>query len=300
MLTVLAAMRPFHGSIGSVQLNAVRSWLSLGPSVRVVAVDDEEGTTPSALAGLPVTVVREVARSGMGAPRLDDLLRIGARQATGDQIAFITADVLLPPNFRDVAASIHRLMHGRDYFAAGSRFDLTRPADLDFTRADWHDALMAAVRQHGRPHGHTALDLWLFPSSFDWKAPPMPIGRGGMDGWAVWRVRAAGIPFIDFSHDVVLVHQHHERPARRDPRYREEFMECRSHFPSMAKDAMSMLDANWLLVDGALRRPRGARRWHAALSLVRPYRWLIGLRRRWLYPQLYAGQPDFIVGEKSE
>ena len=138
----------------------------------------------------------------------------------------------------------------------------------------------------GRPHGHTALDLWVYPKSLRWDAPPMPIGRGGMDGWAVWKMRTAGVSVIDFSEDITLVHQYHDRPARRDPLFHEEFLECLRLFDSMVENAMSLLDADWMLVNGRLQRPKGLRRIHSALSLFPPWRFLIGQRRRLLSPYL--------------
>ena len=116
----------------------------------------------------------------------------------------------------------------------------------------------------------------------------MPIGRGGMDGWAVWKMKQSGVSFIDFSADVTLVHQYHDRPARRNPLYAEEFRECLRLFEGMPENAMSLLDADWVLVNGRLQRPKGLRRIHAALSQFRPWRFMIGQRRRLKLPHLYG------------
>lgn len=288
MITVFSAMRPFVGSIGQVQQNAVRSWLSVRPRCQVVLIDDEEGTTPAAVAGLGVDVVREVKRSRLGAPLLDDLLRVGAEAARGDLMAFNTADVLLPGNFASLALDCHRLMDGRDYFASGARVDLLRPVAIDFDRPDWFGTVQSAVKSVGKPRGHTALDLWVYPKSLRWDAPPMPIGRGGMDGWAVWRTKTSGTPFIDFTHDMLLVHQFHDRAARGNPLYQQEFLECLRLFETMAEDAMTLLNADWLLVNGRLQRPTGFRRLHSLLSSYRPYRFLIGQHRRMRLPQKYG------------
>ena len=131
MITIFSAMRPFVGSIGRVQLSAIRSWLSLEPECQVVLVDDEEGTTPQAVADLDVEVIKDVKRSRLGAPLLDDLLRVGADAARFDLLAFNTADVLLPPNFVHVTTALHQLMDGRNFFASGSRFDLLERIEFE-------------------------------------------------------------------------------------------------------------------------------------------------------------------------
>jgi len=288
MITIYSAMRPFHGTIGEVQLNAIRSWIAISPKCQVVLIEDEEGTSRGATNGLDVAVVDGVRRSGMGAPLLDDVLRVGRENAQHEILAFITADVLLPPGFPEAVSNMRRAIGPREFFAIGARIDLSEPVKFDFGRPDYFCAVHDAIARHGRPHGHTALDLWVYPATLDFQAPPMPIGRGGMDGWAVWSLKRRGVQVIDFTHDVTLVHQHHERPARRNPRYLDEFRECLRLFESMPENAMSLLDADWLLIDGKLRRPTGLRRLHAAMSFFRPYRYLVGRRRRFNLPELYG------------
>ena len=288
MITIFSPMRPFHGTIGEVQRSAIRSWLSIRPACEVLLVDDEEGTTAAATNDLGVRVLHGVERSPMGAPLLGDLLRVGAAEASHPVLAYITADVLLPPNFADVVMALDRLMADRAYFAIAGRYDMLVPFSLDFDASNWFSSLQAALQTHGRKHRHTALDLWVYRREFDVNAPPMPIGRGGTDGWAVWSMRRQGIPVVDLSDEVLLVHQHHDKPARKDPRFNGELRECVRLFESMAEDAMSLLDANWLFSEGRLRRPRGLRRLHAAMSLFRPYRFLLGLRRRYQQPHIYG------------
>jgi hypothetical protein len=115
MITIFSPMRPFHGQIGEVQRNAVRSRLSVRPACEVLLVDDEEGTTPDAVRDLSVRVIREVKRSAMGAPLLDDLLRVGAEHASYRVLAYVTADVLLPPNLAEVALSLDSIMGRRQF-----------------------------------------------------------------------------------------------------------------------------------------------------------------------------------------
>jgi hypothetical protein len=287
MFTIFSPMRPFHSDIGVVQINAIRSWLAL-PDSEVIIVDDEEGTTTEATHHLPVTVVADVQRSRLGAPLLGDLLCVGAAHARHDMLAYITADVLLPPNTAEVIQRCRQLMDGKPFLAVAGRFDLLQPVSIPFDEEDWFESVKSAVRLHGRAHGHTAIDLWVYPRDLDLAAPPFPIGRGGTDGWVVWDMKRRSIPVIDLSPELMMVHQFHSKPARKSPLFHEELIECVDLFPTMARDAMTLLDADLVMSGGVLRQPVGLRRLHAAMSFFGPYRALIGLRRRLGLPHIYG------------
>ncbi len=287
MITIFSPMRPFHGNIGEVQLNAIRSWLAIRPACEVILVDDEEGTTPAATAGLEVTIIREVKRSRLGAPLLDDLLRTAAKFARHEIMAYITADVLMSPNSGTEILRCHQLMQGRPYLAVCARVDMLQPLTIDFDRPDWFEEVKAAARTHGKPHGHTALDLWVYPRSLDFNCPPFPIGRCATDGWVVYKARREGIPVVNVTSAIMLIHQLHDRPATRSPLFYEEQLECVYLFENMGENAMSLLDADWVYRHGEIRRPSGLARLHSLMSFFRPYRFLVAQRRKIRAPHLY-------------
>lgn len=279
-------MRPFAGDIAEVQLNAIRAWMEIRPACEIILFDDEEGTTREATRALGVRVITEVKRSRLGAPLLDSLLQTAAREAKGDILAYNTADVLLPPDFAVKASRCHELMRGRPYLAAAARWDMASPFSIPFDRPDWWEAVKSAVQTNGRPHGHTALDLWVYPREFELPVPPFPIGRCGTDSWVVYWARREKIPVIDMTDELLLVHQFHSRPAKRNPLFFEEQLECVRLFDNMAENAMTLLDADWVFSEGKIERPRGLRRLHANMSFFRPYRRLIALRRERRVPYL--------------
>ena len=287
-ITIFSPMRPFQGNIGEVQLNAIRCWLALRPKCEVIVFDDEEGTTLKATHGLDIKVVEDVRRSRLGAPLLDDLFRLARIHATRDILAYNTADVLLPADFAPKIAHCHHLMAGKSYMAIGSRVDMTRPMYIDFDKPDWFEQVRVEVATAGVAHGHTAGDLWVYPKSFDMAPPPFPIGRHLTDGWAIYSARCRRIPVIDLTAEILLVHQVHDRPAKRNPLFHEEQLECVRLFANAAENALSVIDADWVYNEGHIRRPLGLRRIHAAMSLFRPYRWLVGRRRKRKLPHLYC------------
>jgi len=285
-------MRPFHGRIAEVQLNAIQSWLAAKPACEILLVEDEEGTTAKAVRGLGCKVLTEVKRSRLGAPLLDDLLRIGREHASGDIMAFITADIVAQSNLTEIAESCHSQMDGRPYLAVAGRVDLLRPVDCDSTADDWFEQLRAATKIHGRPHGFSAIDLWVYPKSWHIDPPPFPIGRGGTDNWVVYKARTARVPVVDITPDLLLIHQWHDKPARKSPLFREEFYECVRLFDNISENAMSLLDADLVFRHGRLGRPTGFRRVHSSMSLFRPYRRLLARFRRFKMPHVYCVDSD--------
>src|SRR4051812_25776980 len=137
MMTIFAAVRPFRGQVADLQRNAIRSWLAIRPACEVVLIEDEEGTTVRAVAGLDVKIVSGVRRSGLGVPLFDSFLEAGAENAAGDVLLCTTADVLLAPHSATVVASIHRAMQGREYFLVAGRYNLARPVTPDFADPRW-------------------------------------------------------------------------------------------------------------------------------------------------------------------
>lgn len=287
MITIFSPMRPFQGNIGEVQLNAVRCWLALRPRCEILLFNDEENTTAEATRGLDVRVIADVKRSRLGAPLLDDMFRIAREQASHGILAYNTADVLLPADFQPKVIACHALMGGRPYMAVGSRVDMTRAMQIDFSSPDWYNKLLAEVAAAGVPHGHTAGDLWVYPRDFDMHPPPFPIGRHLTDGWAIYNARRHRIPVIDLTSEILLVHQLHDRSAKKSPLFFEEQLECVRLFENAAENALSVIDADWIFSGGRLRRPAGLRGVRSALSLFRPYRWLVGQRRKRRLPQFY-------------
>jgi len=290
VITIFAPMRPFRGETAQLQLNTVRSWLATTPACEVILAEDEEGTTRQAVSGLGVRVVDGVRRAASGVPLFDSFVEQGIAHARGDIVVCSTADVLVPPDFTAVIEAAAGAFDGGDYFLAAGRHDLRRPLQVDFDAPDWFARVHRAVRAEGQRAGHQYVDLWAHPRRLPFRPPPLPMGRYGTDGWAVYEMKRRGIPVVDISDSVCLVHQPHPRAASDDPGFLRECREVVRLFDGMAEHAMSLLDADWLWRDDRLVRPTGLRRLHAAMSLFPPYRSMVGLRRRLRLPHLYGAE----------
>jgi hypothetical protein len=91
----------------------------------------------------------------------------------------------------------------------GRRWDLDITASLDFSRPNW----AADLRQEAVGQGNmrmNELDYFLFPRGVYQGIPPLIIGRVYWDYWMVWKARSLGLPVVEASPRVVVIHQNHE------------------------------------------------------------------------------------------
>jgi hypothetical protein len=59
-------------------------------------------------------------------------------------------------------------------------------------------------------HPSTGIDYFAFPRKLRWSLPPFAVGRPGWDNWLICRARELGVPVIDATQAVMVVHQNHD------------------------------------------------------------------------------------------
>ena len=207
-LTVFATPKPFRDQFARIQRNAIRSWAALGPSVEVVIVGDDEGTS-EVCAELGLRHVPEVARSPKNVPLLDDLWGIGQAVATSPWCVFANADIALTDDLVPAVRAVADAIEGR-FLVIGQRVDLDLDEELDTTSACWSATLRDRARTQGRLNSPLWVDWFAFPRGQYPTLPPFVIGRPGYDHWLVWHTLERGIPVIDATDAVLAVHQHHD------------------------------------------------------------------------------------------
>lgn len=203
MLTVFTIPKPFADRIAEVQLNALRSWVSLRDNVQVVLLGDEEGVAEAALE-CGADHLPALARNEHGTPRLDDAFGQVDRVARHPLRCFVNADVLL---LADLSAAVQRAVAVAPRFLMiGRTIELT--AVLPPEVAD-PGRLRARACAEGLPRGAAALDYFVFQAGLFGELPPFLVGRACFDNWLVWRARQEG-PVIDASRAVLAIHQSHD------------------------------------------------------------------------------------------
>ncbi len=87
LVTILAMPKPFDGHIGVIQRNAIKSWTKLEPRPDIFLFGEEDGTAEIA-AELHIGNLRDIQRSDLGTPLLNDLLQ-RARASCADSVALL-------------------------------------------------------------------------------------------------------------------------------------------------------------------------------------------------------------------
>lgn len=207
MLTIFTAPKPFtNPHIAMIQRNAIRSWLELGPEVRVVLIGQEEGLAEAA-AELGAAWLPEVRRNASGTPLIPSIFQL-AREYTGSPyLAYVNADIILLPDF--IESTFKIAAQTKDFLAVGQRWDLDVREPLDFS-LDWQTRLRADCAARGRLHPRGGSDYFIFPRHCFTDIPEMAVGRAGWDNWMFFKARWEGWHVIDASTDIQIIHQDHD------------------------------------------------------------------------------------------
>lgn len=251
MISFLAVPKPFTGHIGTIQRNAISSWLHVAPDVQIILFGEESGTADAA-AATGAHHVRQVRRSPHGAPLLDDIFRDAARLAVHDTLCFVNADIMFRGNVASAAATAATMS---PFLMIGESVDVPVRIPLAFDRPDWRSHLPLGETNRGP----LALDFFFFSRKLFQQMPPFALGRARFDNWLVWRALSQGAAVIDATRSLDAIHQRHDyshlrggrREAYRGPDARNNQalagLWCYLHLHSV-------LDAPFVLSPEGLRR----------------------------------------------
>ena len=205
-LTILAMPKPFRGHIGIIQRNAITSWTKLQPRPEILLFGTEEGAAECA-ADLGLVHIPEVARNQHGTPLLADLFAQAEKRTTHDTLAYVNADIILPTAF---TAGVEKTRQAfPNFLAVGRRTNLNVREPIDFSNG-WEAELQERTRREGQLESYTGIDFFVFRRGTYRDVPPLVIGRVWFDQWCIKYARKKGLPVIDLTPFVPIVHQLHD------------------------------------------------------------------------------------------
>jgi hypothetical protein len=207
-LTIFTTPKPFVGDTAVQQRNAIRSWQALGESVSVLLLGDDGGAAEVA-DELGIDLIADVDRGKYPFPLIRSLFGTAHRSSRSDLLCYVNADIILMPDFLRAIESIPY----RAFLVLGQRWDLDLREPIQFGDPMWTTDLRARVRRHGKLHGVTGMDYFAYPHGLVESLPSFVVGRVMWDNWLVFHARTRGIPVIDITSDVVVVHQNHHHLA---------------------------------------------------------------------------------------
>ena len=280
VLTIFSAPKPFtNPHIATIQRNAIRSWLELGPQVEVILIGEETGLA-EATAELGVKHLPDVRRNPEGTPLVSSIFDLARQNSTSPLLAYVNADIILLPDFLQAAQQVADLQ--KNFLIVGQRWDLDVRKLLDFS-AGWQVQLWQDVQSRGRRHAPTGSDYFIFPRPCFADMPEFAIGRAGWDNWMIYAARRSGWACVDASDSVQIIHQDHDYShlPGNQPHYKlpETFENIRLAGGRLT--IFNLPDADKRLVDGKLLPARRtlARFWRELeiFPLIRLHSYRLGL-----------------------
>lgn len=205
MLTIFATPKPFRGHDGVIQTNAIRSWALLQPACEIILFGDDEGTAVVA-SEFGIRHIPDVECNEYGTPLVSSLFNTAQNLASHDSICYVNADIILMSDFMRAV----RQLEERPSLIIGRRWDLDLEEYLDFNNTDWETQLRTRLAKEGKLHGVWGVDYFLFRRGMYRDIPPFAIGRYAWDNWLIFKARSLGLPVIDATQVITVVHQNHD------------------------------------------------------------------------------------------
>jgi hypothetical protein len=267
-ITFFTAPKAFEGHIGTIQSNAIRSWLTAAAEVQVLMLGDEPGMKEAAQA-LGVQRLDVDAHARSGAPKVAAVFQAAQRAAIHPVLCYLNADILLVEDFQP---AVDRVAGGLGRFLlVGQRWDLDVTESLSL-EPGWQIEMRRRVQASGRLHRPVGSDYFGFPKGQYDDMPDLVIGRAGWDNWMIFDARRRRIPTIDASRSILVVHQNHDyrHLPGGAPHYRHPESMQNLRAAGGRETVFRLADTDWRLDGDTLRRKHFSewtypRRWEAGL-----------------------------------
>jgi len=282
MITIFTIPKPFKGSIGIIQRNAIKSWLKLFPKCEVILFGDDEGVLETARE-LGILHVPNIEKTELGTPLLNSAINLAQKLSKNEILIYLNADIIL---MSDLTPAIKKVKNS-NFLISGQRWDIEVNKEIDFNDSNWEKNLREQANKKGKLHGSSGMDYCIFPRSLPSiiQMPAFAVGRPGWDNWLIYRTRFLKIPVINATEAITVIHQSHDyshSPWGRGekvigPEY-ERNIKLAGGFAKM----MTLMDADWVLTKKGLEKPAFPRRFFSTISLFYPWRLVLALKRQLL------------------
>ncbi|GHT02656.1 hypothetical protein AGMMS50276_32650 [Synergistales bacterium] len=182
--------------------------MALTPKPEVILFGDDPGVAETA-AELGVRHIPDIEKTESGVPLFSDAVLKGQKYASANVVAYVNSDIIL---FDDFTRAIDKCLEKRwsRYLLTGRRLDMDIKEPVDFFNPEWRVELRGRALNDGNWASPMAKDYFVFPNGMFKEMPPFAIGRPAFDNWMISSAVFNGIPAVDLSDDVLIVHQNHD------------------------------------------------------------------------------------------
>ena len=260
VLTIFSAPKAFRGHVGIIQDNAIRSWSRLRPAPKIILFGAESETGDVAQR-MQIDLVPDVAQNAHGTPLLSDMFSRADSMAAGDVLAFVSADIILGQSLIEATRIV--ASWSNNFLLVAQRRDVDVRESLDFDTAP--DTALGRISARGRLHSPGAIDVFVYRRGQYAGMPPFAIGRTAYDNWLLWNTMDSGIPLVDATDYVTLLHQNHDylHAPTVDVWYGVEARENRQWIKHWT-NYYTIVNANWKLTAGGSVVPATAWKYRTA------------------------------------
>lgn len=207
MITIFCCPKPFDIHSGTLQENAISSWLRLRPRPEVILCGDEDGTA-EVCRSLGLKHIPEVGATKAGPPYVDEIFRAGQAAASSDICCYVNADIVF---LGDFVTSVRTIADRyRSFLLVGQRTNLDVRDLIEFDDETAVHALEVRAKTSGRPGGPGALDYFVFKRGLYREIPHFCLGRFFWDNYLIWHAVAQGAAVVDCTANITAIHQNHE------------------------------------------------------------------------------------------
>ena len=257
MLTIFSVPKAFEGHVGTIQINAVRSWTLLAPVCEVILLGDEKGTAETA-GRLGARHIADVECNEWGTPLISSAFDIAQRVAGHAIMCYVNADIILLSDFLPAIGQVRK----ESFLLVGQRWDVNLTGPVEFDDPAWEATLRDHLERGATLHRPDGIDYFVFPRGMYRDIPDFAVGRIGWDNWMVYHARSRRVPVVDATEIVTVVHQNHDYShlsgGKTELRKGRESEQNR-HLLGGQDHALSVHDATWVLGRDGMRRQSRAR-----------------------------------------
>jgi hypothetical protein len=204
VLTIFSVPKPFEGHIGTIQRNAIRSWMRLEPACQVIICGDEAGCR-EIVSEFALDHIPDVATNELGTPLLSSVFQRAEELSRHHRLCYVNGDLILFSSFLDAIRRVEVTCPRS--LAVGETTNLEISGELvddgDFEKIQ-RRALMS-----GEVRGRLWADFFVFPRGSLGPLPDFAVGRPYWDNWMIWHARALSLPVVEVSASALVVHQAH-------------------------------------------------------------------------------------------
>lgn len=195
-----------------------------------------------------------IERNEYGTPLVSDIFGRAKEAASCNLMCYVNADIILLSDFMEALERVAEIWPA--FLSVGQRWDLDVLEPIDFSEG-WELVLRSKARTAGRLHGPTGPDYFVFPSGL-WKSiPPFGVGRTAWDLWFIYEARRQGVPVVDQTEAITVIHQNHayaHHPGGVEGVWKGEEARRNLELLGGMRNAYTMRDATHLAVGDSLRR----------------------------------------------